>query len=108
MTAGATSTLPPSAAHRFACPPFPPDTHSKQGNRVSNLLNAVHQLPQYGVQVLRVSLLYETAPMHVESQPEFLNAAVLGVTDLSALQLLYNVKQIEKAAGGASYVCCCW
>lgn len=50
-------------------------------------------------QVLRVSLLYETAPMYVTEQPPFLNAAVLGHTDLSPLQLLYHLKQIEKQAG---------
>jgi 2-amino-4-hydroxy-6-hydroxymethyldihydropteridine diphosphokinase len=49
--------------------------------------------------VLRTSLLYETAPMHVTEQPAFINAAVLARTDLPPLQLLYGVKQIEKAAG---------
>lgn len=52
------------------------------------------------VQVSRVSLLYETAPMYVTDQPAFLNAAVLGRTDLPPLQLLYHCKQIEKQAGG--------
>jgi len=66
---------------------------------VKNLLEAVHALPQYGIEVLRVSLLYETAPAHVVEQPSFLNAAVLARTDLAPLQLLYNVKQMEKAAG---------
>ncbi len=51
------------------------------------------------LQVLRVSLLYETAPVHVLDQPSYLNAAVLARTDLPPLQLLYNLKQIEKAAG---------
>lgn len=49
-------------------------------------------------QVLRLSMLYETAPMHVVDQPTFLNAAVLGRTDVQPLQLLYNLKQIEKLA----------
>lgn len=55
-------------------------------------------------QVLRVSLLYETSPMYVLEQAPFLNAAVLGRTDLSPLQLLYHLKQIEKAAGRYSVV----
>ena len=46
-----------------------------------------------------MSLLYETAPMYVTEQPAFLNAAVLGRTDLPPLQLLYHCKQIEKQAG---------
>jgi hypothetical protein len=53
------------------------------------------------LQVSRVSLLYETAPMYVTEQPAFLNAAVLGRTDLPPLQLLYHCKQIEKQAGEA-------
>jgi 2-amino-4-hydroxy-6-hydroxymethyldihydropteridine diphosphokinase/dihydropteroate synthase len=56
-------------------------------------------MAKYGVEVLRVSLLYETAPAHVTDQPSFLNAAVLARTDLNPLQLLYNMKQVEKAAG---------
>jgi 2-amino-4-hydroxy-6-hydroxymethyldihydropteridine diphosphokinase len=59
------------------------------------------------LQVLRVSLLYETAPMYLSEQPPFLNAAVLGHTDLSPLQLLYHLKQIEKAAGEAVQPGCC-
>jgi aspartate/glutamate racemase len=39
--------------------------------------------------------------MYLSEQPPFLNAAVLGHTDLSPLQLLYHLKQIEKAAGEA-------
>lgn len=46
-----------------------------------------------------MSLLYETAAMYVTDQPAFLNAAVLGRTDLPPLQVLYHLKQIEKAAG---------
>jgi hypothetical protein len=42
--------------------------------------------------------------MYLSEQPPFLNAAVLGHTDLSPLQLLYHLKQIEKAAGEARHV----
>jgi hypothetical protein len=51
------------------------------------------------VQVLRTSQLYETAAAYVEEQPAFLNAALLCRTDLTPLQLLYSLKQIEKDAG---------
>lgn len=56
-------------------------------------------------QVLRVSLLYETAPQYVTEQPAYLNAAVLAHTDLSPLQLLYHLKKIEKAAGVQGAAC---
>ncbi|KAF6254683.1 hypothetical protein COO60DRAFT_291669 [Scenedesmus sp. NREL 46B-D3] len=74
---------------------------TNQGNRVDNLLDGLVCLTNHAVKVLRVSLLYETAPMYLSEQPPFLNAAVLGHTDLSPLQLLYHLKQIEKAAGEA-------
>jgi 2-amino-4-hydroxy-6-hydroxymethyldihydropteridine diphosphokinase/dihydropteroate synthase len=51
------------------------------------------------LQLLRLSLLYESAPAYVTEQPAFLNAALLARTDLPPLQLLYNLKQMEKAAG---------
>lgn len=51
------------------------------------------------MQVLRTSQLYETAAAYVEEQPAFLNAALLCRTDLTPLQLLYSLKQIEKDAG---------
>lgn len=52
--------------------------------------------------------------MYVTEQPAFLNAAVLGRTDLPPLQLLYHCKQIEKQAGvgGCDSLCVrapvCW
>lgn len=48
--------------------------------------------------MLRTSLLYETAPMHVTDQAPFINAALLASTDLPPLQLLYGLKQVR--AGG--------
>uniref|UniRef100_A0A383VLV9 Pterin-binding domain-containing protein n=1 Tax=Tetradesmus obliquus TaxID=3088 RepID=A0A383VLV9_TETOB len=72
---------------------------TNQGNRVDNLLDGLVSLTNHAIKVLRVSLLYETAPQYVSEQAPFLNAAVLGHTDLSPLQLLYHLKQIEKAAG---------
>jgi 2-amino-4-hydroxy-6-hydroxymethyldihydropteridine diphosphokinase/dihydropteroate synthase len=71
-----------------------------QGNRVRNLLDALQQLPVYGLQPIRTSMLYETDPMGpVQDQPSFVNAAVLARTDLPPLQLLYHLKQMEKGAG---------
>jgi 2-amino-4-hydroxy-6-hydroxymethyldihydropteridine diphosphokinase len=37
--------------------------------------------------------------MHVTDQAPFINAALLATTDLPPLQLLYDLKQIEKATG---------
>ncbi|KAI8464202.1 MAG: Dihydropteroate synthase-like protein [Monoraphidium minutum] len=72
---------------------------SNQGSRVEHVVSGIKTLEKYGIKVLRTSLLYETAPMHVTDQPPFINAALLARTDLPPLQLLYHLKQIEKATG---------
>lgn len=72
---------------------------SNQGNRVERVVGGIKALARYGVEVLRTSLLYETAPVGVTSQPAFVNGALLARTDLGPLQLLYALKQVEKAAG---------
>jgi 2-amino-4-hydroxy-6-hydroxymethyldihydropteridine diphosphokinase len=48
---------------------------------------------------LRLSAVYKTAPMYVEDQPPFLNAAALGETNLGPLELLANLKRIEAEIG---------
>jgi len=73
---------------------------SNMGDRVRHITDALlRRLPAVGVHPLRTSLLYETAPVGGIEQPHFLNAAVLARTDLSALQVLYHAKQIERGAG---------
>ena len=71
---------------------------SNQGDRVTNLRAAIRRLPP-SVTVERVSALYETAPWGVTDQSVFLNAALLGETSLSPVELLYHVKQIEQYVG---------
>lgn len=72
---------------------------SNQGSRFGHLLQAIKSLGTAGVQVLRHSLLYETAPAYVADQPRFLNAAILCSTELQPLQLLTLLKELEQAAG---------
>lgn len=48
---------------------------SNEGNRIQNIETACHELDDAGLQVLRTSNLYETEPMYVEDQPEFINGA---------------------------------
>jgi 2-amino-4-hydroxy-6-hydroxymethyldihydropteridine diphosphokinase/dihydropteroate synthase len=73
---------------------------SNMGDRVRHITDALmRRLPSVGVHPLRTSLLYETAPVGGVEQPPYLNAAVLARTDLSALQVLYHAKQIERGAG---------
>lgn len=49
--------------------------------------------------ILQTSYLYETAPMYVVDQPNFLNAACKVLTDLEPTELLVFLKNIEKEVG---------
>ena len=70
------------------------------GDRVANLRGAVHALEKVrGVEVVELSSVYETAPWGIEDQPEFLNMVLVVRSELSALELLDTVKQVEKDLG---------
>ncbi|MCB0192739.1 MAG: 2-amino-4-hydroxy-6-hydroxymethyldihydropteridine diphosphokinase [Anaerolineae bacterium] len=68
------------------------------GEREANLRTALEQLPPE-VAVVAVSRLYETAPAYVLDQPNFLNIALEGQTDLSPETLLDYVKELEEQLG---------
>lgn len=72
---------------------------SNLGDREAHLRSAVEGLRAGGVAIEAASSLYETPPWGVVEQPAFLNAAVLGVTSMSARDLLSLAKRIEAAAG---------
>ena len=48
---------------------------SNLGDRIENIEKACNELDAAGLRVLRTSLLYETKPMYVEDQGEFINGA---------------------------------
>jgi 2-amino-4-hydroxy-6-hydroxymethyldihydropteridine diphosphokinase len=66
--------------------------------RLSHLQTAVNQLRILG-EVIRISQVYETAPVGKVEQPDFLNAAVELRTALSPLDLFHGLKEIEKTIG---------
>uniref|UniRef100_A0A7S1UFZ9 Pterin-binding domain-containing protein n=1 Tax=Phaeomonas parva TaxID=124430 RepID=A0A7S1UFZ9_9STRA len=70
------------------------------GNRLAQLRAGVRALRGIeGVEVLRTSRLYESAPMYVEDQPRFLNAAVELKTALTPEALFVALKQVEEQSG---------
>jgi 2-amino-4-hydroxy-6-hydroxymethyldihydropteridine diphosphokinase len=71
---------------------------SNLGDRVAHLQYAVTRLNAV-LQNLRVSSLHETPPVALVPQPDFLNAAVVGTTSLTASALLEALLQIESEQG---------
>lgn len=71
---------------------------SNLGDRLANLVRAVGALNSHGIEVGRVSSVYETDPVG-PPQPEFLNAVCEISTDLAPRDLLAVLKSIEKEIG---------
>ncbi len=68
------------------------------GDKTFNLKDALQSLPPQ-IEVISLSRLYETAPAYVLDQPAFLNMAVQAGTNLSPLNLLLYLQQIETQIG---------
>lgn len=71
---------------------------SNLGDRLLQLQRALDLLNGH-VELHAVSPVYETAPMYVEDQPAFLNAAAIGETSMSPLVVLRMLKGIEMKVG---------
>src|SRR6476659_9605730 len=74
---------------------------SNLGNRTGYLLLAVRGLLDAGLDVIRLSSIYETEPVDHEDQPPFLNmvAELSGSTLPAPDQLLARLLRIEYALG---------
>jgi len=68
------------------------------GDRHKNLRQALQVLPPQA-EITAISRLYETAPAYVLDQPNFLNMAVKGQTELSPDDLLTYLKKLEDQIG---------
>ena len=65
------------------------------GDRETNLGKALRRMRESGIQITKLSALYETEPVDYLDQPWFLNAVVEAHTDLRAEQLLATLRHIE-------------
>jgi 2-amino-4-hydroxy-6-hydroxymethyldihydropteridine diphosphokinase len=73
---------------------------SNLGPRESHLAAAIATIEQsQAARVLQVSSCYETAPVGETDQPTFLNVAVEIETELSPLELLERLQDIERELG---------
>lgn len=72
---------------------------SNLGDRQKNIDNAINELKACGIIISRKSSLYNTAPWGYTEQPEFLNQALECFTSLEPVELLEEIKKIEKKMG---------
>jgi 2-amino-4-hydroxy-6-hydroxymethyldihydropteridine diphosphokinase len=72
---------------------------SNVGDRDSNLRAAIAALTPNGIQVKRVSSIYETEPVDFLDQPWFLNCVVEAETELQPHALLQSLRTIESHLG---------
>lgn len=71
---------------------------SNLGNRLSNLKNAISNLPPQ-MNVKKKSPVYETPPWGYADQPPFLNQVVMVETYMEPENLLSHLKRLEAALG---------
>ena len=73
---------------------------SNMGNRFAHIEKAISDI-KHGLQteILAVSSIYETSPVGVENQPDFLNCVCLLKTTLEPRQILNKLLEIEKSHG---------
>lgn len=69
------------------------------GDPAAAIRAALETLPARGIVVTKISSLYRTAPWGGVPQPDYANACALGRTDLSPLDLLDAIKQLERDLG---------
>ncbi len=72
---------------------------SNVGEREANLRSAIAALQPSGIQVKRVSSIYETEPVDFLDQPWFLNCVVEAETELQPHALLQSLRAIESHLG---------
>jgi len=66
--------------------------------RIDHLREAVKAIGELG-EIVRKSSVYETSPVGIVEQPDFLNADVELQTMLEPLDLVHHLKSIEKSIG---------
>ena len=77
---------------------------SNVGDREKNLRDAIAALPKLGVQIKKVSSIYETEPVDLLEQPWFLNCVLEGETSVPPAALLKELRALEKRMGSKKLV----
>ena len=71
---------------------------SNLGDSNSSLHHAIDELSK-SIEITAVSSFYRTDPVGGPVQPDYLNAVLIGQSDLDPLDLLVTMQEIERLAG---------
>lgn len=77
---------------------------SNVGDRAKNLRDAIAALRNVGIDVTRISSMYETEPVDYLDQPWFVNMAVEAQTELAPSALLEILRGIETQMGSKKLI----
>ncbi|MEO7804484.1 MAG: 2-amino-4-hydroxy-6-hydroxymethyldihydropteridine diphosphokinase [Actinomycetota bacterium] len=72
---------------------------SNLGDRAANLGRALEGLSAASIEVVKVSSFYDTDPVGVTDQPNFLNAACEATTLLTPTEVVSALKRVESEVG---------
>ena len=76
---------------------------SNEGDRLAMISHAVQRLgSHHGIQVVRMAMIYETEPVGVPDQSDFLNTVMEVETTFSPHELLTIMKSLERHLGRLS------
>ncbi len=77
---------------------------SNLGDRAKNLRDAIAALRKDGIDVTRISSMYETEPVDYLDQPWFVNMALEAETELAPAALLQALRGIEAQMGSKKLI----
>lgn len=77
---------------------------SNLGDKFGWIRDAIAEMNNRGIKVIKTSSLYESDPMYVEDQDTFLNGVCQVETTLSPMDLLRELQQIENSLGRVKLV----
>lgn len=69
------------------------------GNPMETLKAGLHRLQRSGVAIIRVSHIYQTAPVGGGRQPPYVNLVLVGRANQAPASLLHVSKQVERESG---------
>ena len=72
---------------------------SEEGGRETNILKAINYLKKLKLNLIKISSFYETPSYPNNSDPKFINLCVKFESNLKAIELLNELKKIEKKLG---------